>query len=328
MQQSINKSQQLNYSNCKLSPIIFYPDTIQRDKKNLFNLDNRNRLTFLQSSKMSGIIGIIEPDLSTVYYNKLKDLATPLGKESNQFSIKSAKQNSKNGEGSSLKKFMPTFNYPWNTRNITFDSNKNFKLGTNPMARTNRDSAFKNLILADRTENNSKIECFEGKPQGEITRPNFQANPTAFQNNLSNVKPQVYSSILKIKKVENVIYDDVPVTNYHNEKNKINYCRKEKNVGNNVNLTIINNNNFNVKNITKIEKRRGRKSKKTNQTDEMKISSDDFENDEWMPNNFNDHLGRVKVKSIQNKTKNWKKVIEICNGKLFINKFRSQSIYE
>jgi hypothetical protein len=335
MQSSFNKSQQLNYSNCKLSPIMFYPDTIHRDKSDFFNIDNRNRVTFLQSSMISGKMGIVEPNLSNQFYAKLKNMATPLGEYSIMNSKKSGKENSQKREDTFVKKIMPTFELPWNTRNISFNSNQNFKMTNNFGLRTNQNSAFRSHNLGRNFEAFNKNSTPESRISSEInhnqTNNNIHdAGNNFVSNNISKNKPQVFSSILKARKAEHIIYKEDSISiynnvnngNFQNNNNYKNNNDNENYLRNNLNLTIINNNNYNLKNVVK--KRKTKAGKARNQTELSEISSCEKYNqkDDWKPtnnlkrNNKCRNLER-KVKTNKQRSKeknNWKKVIEICRG--------------
>lgn len=326
MQNSINKSQQLDYSNCKLSPILFYPETIQRDKNDFF-LDNRNRLLFLQSSMVSGKMGIIEPNLGTQYFAKLKDIATPNISDS-KLNSKWSKNALRKDENSAFKRSFSSFEHPWNTRNMTFNSNQNFKAlcSNNFVNNMNNNSSIIN--------HNHEINCNNKKSLSGDDRNRRETNEyESFQKQLestpnflnnSNARPQVFSSILKIRKVENVITNDVPISNYnnfnYNAENK--YIRDEKydKAQNNVNLTIINNNNFNMKKVIKNDKKRkgGKDKKRWDSAEKLSEESYGEENEIKLTtkNRRCSMKNEIGKEDISKRKGNWKKVIEICRGKI------------
>ena len=321
MQNSMNKSQQLNYSNCKLSPILFYPETIQRERNDVFNLDNRSRIAFLQSSMLSGKMGIIEPNLGNYYYNKLKNLSTPHAEDSIFNSKKSGKESSRKKDENSVKKTLQTFDHPWNTRNIKFNSNEDFKSAVNLAPRLSRPSAFQ---LGKTLGGVNKNSSAEGRQSTESNQRNYAQNQvkSCVLNNTNNLRPQVFSSILKVTKEENVITKNANAT-FDDYGNNLNYKYKNfknEKFGNNLNLTIINNNNFNLKNVITNEPGRGRKGQKNKQP-LKKQRKEHLKN----PSNANerDYVEDQYVKRGNDSTKqtgkNWKKVIEICKGKIFIN---------
>jgi hypothetical protein len=339
MQSSFNKSQQLNYSNCKLSPIMFYPDTIHREKSDFFNIDNRNRVAFLQSSLISGKMGMVEPNLTNQFYARLKDLTTPLGEDSNMNSKKSGKENSQKKEEFSVRKIMPTFDLPWNTRNLTLNSNQNFKINNNFTLKTNQNSAFRNPNLGRNLEPIKRIVTPESRIPTEIYKNQFnniQIPETNFFNNCTtNNIPQVFSSILKGRKTD-IGLNDVENISRHNglnsrnliDNNNNNNFKNERFPRNNLNLTIINNNNYNLKNHFDERKKKPGRGRRQNQLSENSSCEHD-KGDEWKPGNYFKGKDRVKNQEetvIKNEQRskgknNWKKVIEICRGKIRNNKF-------
>jgi len=332
MQNSTNKSQQLNYSHCKLSPILFYPETIQRERNDVFNLDNRSRIAFLQSSMLSGKMGIIEPNLGNYYYNKLKNLSTPYAEDSILNSKKSGKESSRRKDENSVKKTIQTFEHQWNTRNIKFNSNEDFKSVVNLPPKVNRPSAFQ---LEKTLGEAKKISSAEGRQSTESNRNNYAKNQvkSSVLNNTNNIRPQVFSSILKVTKDENVTPINAQFDDYGNNLDyKFKSFKNEKLGNNNLNLTIINNNNFNLKNVITNERVRGRKgqnnkqAQKNKRNEHLKNPSNTTERNynEWRLQSRNnmidgvkdDHNAKRGRDTTKQNGKNWKKVIEICKGKI------------
>ena len=331
MQSSFNKSQQLNYSNCKLSPIMFYPDTIHREKSEFFNIDNRNRVTFLQSSLISGKVGMVEPNLTNEFYDRLKNLQTPLGESSNIGSKKSGRESSQKKEEFSVRKIMPTFDLPWNTRNLTLNSNQNFKNNNNFTLKTNQNSAFRNPNMGRNFDPIKRIVTPEARIQSEINKSQFNhiqiPETNFFNNSTSNNIPQVFSSILRSRKAENCSNDVENISRYNgfNSRNLIenNNNKNDGFLRNNLNLTIINNNNYNLNdNFNERKKKQGRFRRQVQSSENS--SSDNVKLDEWKPkNNFkaNDRDEKKEQNIVRNEKhskakNNWKKVIEICRGKI------------
>jgi hypothetical protein len=346
MQNSINKSQHLDYSNCKLSPILFYPDTIQREK-NYFFVDNRNRL-FLQSSLVSRKIGIIEPNLGSQYYDKLKDMATPHIKDS---ILNSKKSNNcpKGEENSAVKRSFSSFDHPWNTKNMTFNSNQNFKaITSNNFVKNINNSAFVQHKYDNNINPKSNLPC-ENRNRRDLTQFNsFQKQLESTPNFMyggSSARPQVFSSILNVKKVENVISDDVPISNYNNFNFNYNNFEKKfngnekygraqnnhnhQNNMNNVNVTIINNNNYNLNNIARNVNAKNRKAgrgKKRSVSVEVEFNPDRKEEKEYMEikpskKGIRNLTNNEEIKEEKSKKRNWKKIIEICRGIYYILKY-------